>query len=360
MPSVSDYKCPSCGAPLSYTPGENKLTCSNCQSTFALDYLKTLNDESGEGEKDEGVSFDWGSGKDGIARDTLEGTVVYQCESCGAEIEVDVNTVATKCPYCDNNVVIDDRVKGGLKPNAIIPFKITKKDLPNTIRSFYKNKRLLPGGFFSDNRIGKAQGVYVPFWLFDCDVDGRMVFNAQVFRTYVVGDYSYNETSFFRLERDGSMSFANVPVDASVKMDNDLMDSLEPYDFSELVDFDSAYLAGYVADRFDSDPDQEKTRAESRMTNSAVSRIKSTATYPVVQLQSSSMSVKNSNIRYVLLPVYLLNCEYGGKQYRYAINGQTGKVIGDLPISREKCLAWFGGAFAAVFAIVNLVSMLLA
>ena len=229
--------------------------------------------------------------------------------------------------------------------------KATLKELPDAIKKFYKGKLLLPNGFFTDSKIGKAQGVYVPFWLFGCHLHGAMDFNAQTVRTYRQGDYQCTETSHFLLKRAGEMDFKNVPVDASVKMRNDLMDSIEPFDFSGLVNFDGAYLSGYVADRFDSTPDSELERAENRMLNSAADEIRSTTGYGAVTVRSNNLRADNAKVRYALLPVYLLNCEYGGKKYQYAINGQTGKVVGELPESKVKKLAFFLGSFV-VFGLL--------
>ncbi|MBR5381464.1 MAG: hypothetical protein IK136_02470 [Oscillospiraceae bacterium] len=340
MGDIREYKCLSCNAPLAFDPGSQEVRCANCGNSFSVEALAAAQEEDSEGS-----GFDWGNYLNEATGEEMEDVKVYLCSNCGAEIEADASTAATKCPYCDNNVVLTDRVSGGLKPNAIIPFKITLKELPDAIKKFYKGKLLLPNGFFTDSKIGKAQGVYVPFWLFGCHLYGTMDFNAQRVRTYRQGDYECTETSHFLLKRAGEMDFRNVPVDASVKMRNDLMDSVEPFDFSKLVKFDSAYLSGYVADRFDSTPDNEMERAENRMLNSAADEISTTTGFGAVSVRSKNLHANNAKVRYALLPVYLLNCEYGGKKYQYAINGQTGKVVGELPESKIKKLAFFFGSF---------------
>jgi len=354
MDNVNAYKCPQCGAPLAFDPASQQVKCAHCGGEFSVEAVQAFHRAESDGQ-----AFDWGEYKQGLSQETLDNTVVYRCQSCGAEIETDANTAATKCPYCDNNVVLTDRVKGGLKPNAVIPFKITPKELPGVIEKFYKGKKLLPKGFFSANKIGKVQGVYIPFWLFDCKLDGTMMLDAENFLTYDEGDYIVHETQHYLLERDGSMAFAHVPVDASVKMDNDLMDSVEPYDFSELVPFDGAYLSGYLADRFDSGPDDELPRAEDRMQTSAETVVKNTSPFGTVSMRSNNMDIRGASVKYAMLPVYLLNCEYGGKKYRYAVNGQTGKVVGELPVSGSKSFAWFAGVFLAVAGLITALGLLL-
>ena len=357
MSEIKEYKCPSCGSTLSYKADVEKLVCGSCGNQYDVDFIIS----GGKPEEINGTGFDWGAYKADLdLTQTMDENSVYVCESCGAQIEADKNTAATKCPFCGNNVILNDRLKGGLRPNAIIPFKITPDRLPEAIHNFYGKKRLLPGGFFNENQIGKVQGVYVPFWLFSCKVDGNVTYNAQRVFTVTDGEYRVTTTSFYVLFRDGEMKFEKVPVDASVKMDNDLMDSIEPFDYSELVDFNSGYLSGYLADRFDSDPDAELERATGRMIQSTSDILReSTIGYTTVQQRSSNLSASEASVQYVLLPVYLLNCTYRGKQYRYAVNGQTGKVVGELPISGPKRLAWFGGIGAAVFAISFLISGLI-
>lgn len=357
MPEIKDYKCPSCGAVLAYKASAEKLVCDSCGNQYDVDFIIS----GGRPEDIQGTGFDWGAYKADLdLSQSMDDMQVFVCQSCGAQIEADQNTAATKCPFCGSNVVLNDRLKGGLKPNAIIPFKISPQQLPDAIKKFYGKKRLLPGGFFNENQIGKIQGVYVPFWLFDCRVDGNVTYNAQRVVTVTDGEYRITTTSYYVLYRDGEMRFEKVPVDASVKMDNDLMDSIEPFDYSELVDFNSGYLAGYLADRFDSDPDSELDRATGRMINSTSDVLReSTIGYTAVQQRSNNLKATEASVQYVLLPVYLLNCTYRGKQYRYAINGQTGKVAGELPISKPKQFAFFGGIGAAVFAVCFLISSLL-
>lgn len=353
MDNVTEYKCPGCGAPLKFSAGSGTVKCDSCGNEYEISAIKALYDSEASEQE-----FDWGDYKKELTQDKLDDVSVFLCESCGAEIEADHATAATKCPYCGNNVVLDPRIDAGLKPNAIIPFMIEAKELPELVQKFYRKKRLLPRNFFSHNKLGKVQGVYVPFWLFDSSIDGSVTMNGTIIRHYTQGDYDCTETNHYRLVREGDMAFAKIPVDASVKMPDDLMDSIEPFDYAQLVDFDAAYLAGYLADRFDSDPDAELPRASERMQQSAVDIFASTAAGFSPVLNSSSLQLKNPSVKYVLLPVYLLNCEYNGTQYRYAVNGQTGKVAGELPISKAKVAAWLSGvaigSAAALFALATL------
>ena len=346
MGLITEYKCPGCGAPLAFDASSGRVTCEHCGNSYSV--AEVIGAHKQEGQVGE---FDWGDYKAGLSTEILDNTVVYQCQSCGAILETDETTAATSCPYCDNNIVLTDRVSAGLKPNAVVPFEIDKKELKEIVHNFYKGRKLLPRNFFSDSYIDRILGVYIPFWLFDCTVEGDVDFRgdrvqrAEYPRESVVTTYQY------LLRRRGSMSFTNVPVDASRKMENDVMDSIEPYDFSKMRAFDGAYLTGFVADRFDSDPDNELPRVNRRVVNSTLRSMESTVSgYSSVTEQSNSLRIRDASVKYVLLPAYIINCEFGGKKYQYVVNGQTGKIVGDLPSSGRVAAGYFLKAFAIAAA----------
>lgn len=343
------YKCPACSAALQFTH-EGKLHCNSCGNDYEVETIKSLYQFDQNAE-----TFSWGDYKRNFYahQERLNDSVVYVCRSCGATVETSPTTVATHCPYCDNEIVITDRVGSGLKPDGIIPFRIDKKGLEDIIRNTFKGKKLLPGNFMNTHKMDKLLGVYVPFWLFDVGIDGQMALNATQVRMYSDRNYNYTETRHFLLDMDGAMQFSKIPVDASERMDDDLMDSIEPFDYSQLVDFDPAYLAGFVADRFDEDPDKSLPRATKRMNVSAEQAFASAApgSYQSVSVRSNNMRAVNPSVRYVLLPVYLLNLDYNGKKYRFAVNGQTGKIVGELPVSTGKAWLWRLG-IAVVLGLV--------
>ncbi|MFR4927774.1 MAG: hypothetical protein ACLUB3_07795, partial [Clostridium sp.] len=212
-------------------------------------------------------------------------------------------------------------------------------------------KRLLPKVFKDQNHIDEIKGIYVPFWLFDTDADADIRYRATKVRSWSDKNYNYTETRFFMVARSGNIGFTRVPVDGSTKMEDDLMESIEPFDFKEAVPFQTAYLAGYMADKYDVGAEESIARANERVKRSTEDNFKSTVTgYTSVTTEQSSVRLHDGSAKYALYPVWILNTTWNGKQYRFAMNGQSGKFVGDLPVDKKAAKTWTIG-LSAVFAI---------
>ncbi|HCH27903.1 MAG TPA: hypothetical protein DEW35_00190 [Ruminococcaceae bacterium] len=347
------YKCPACGSPLTYNPN-GKLVCAACSNEFDIEAVQKFAEAETEGK-----GFDWGDYKKEFSAgaEKLENTAVYVCKFCGAAIETDGTAAATHCPYCDNELILNDQLSGSVKPNAIIPFEIDKNAAMQAVKNHFKGKVLLPKDFASNHKLSKITGVYVPFWLFDSRIDGNANINAKNIRYYSDSKYNYTETQHYLVTVDGAMKFSKIPVDGSEKMDDDLMDALEPFDYSSLKEFNPAFLSGFLADRFDEDPDESLPRASDRMETSARQVFLDCASeFDTANIKSSNFSLVDPSVKYALLPVYLLNLSYKEQNYRFAVNGQTGKVVGELPISKFKSFIQFGSFFAGAAAIAGIIA----
>lgn len=329
------YKCPSCGQMLKYSPEAGKLKCEYCGTEADISGLDALNKADSEN-----TGFDWGNYRQEFdsTKEELRNTVTYICRSCGASIETDEKTVATKCPYCDSDIVVTDKVKGGLKPNLVIPFRINGKDIQDRVREHMKGRKLLPDDFTSEKTLSKIKAIYVPFWMFDAKADGFVMFDATKKKKWSDSENDYVETSHYLVSMDAGMDFVKVPVDGSEMIDDDLMQALEPYDYNDLVEFDPKYLSGFMAERFDESPDESLPKAEKRILRSATDTFRESlrGEFDSLSYRSNRIKVKDTSVNYVLLPVYLLNVNYKGKNYRFGINGQTGKLVGELPIDKSK------------------------
>ena len=196
----------------------------------------------------------------------------------------------------------------------------------------------------------------MPFWLFDSVVDADVTFHAETSVSYTEGDYDVTEISHYDVRRAGTVAFEKVPADASTKMPDDYMDSIEPYHYEEFKPFSSAYLPGFLADKYDVSKEDCAERANSRAMRSAVDEMKNTVVgYSSVVVEGQDVNLHPGKARYALMPVWLLSTRWQDKSYLFAMNGQTGKLVGDLPVSKKRALQWFGaiaGALAAVMAVI--------
>ncbi len=356
MPSqVTNYQCPACTGPLHFTEASGQLECDYCGSSYSVEEIEALyaekeqkaaeaaevkdaKDAAKEADWDmSGLSEDWGNDADGMK--------TYSCPSCGAELICDATTTATACPYCDNPTVVPGQFAGGLKPDFIIPFKLNKEDAIKALKKHYKNKPLLPGTFKKENHLKEINGIYVPFWMFDGGVKGSIVFKATRSETYYSGDYEVTETDHFDIRRAGSIAFERVPVDGSSKMPDDYMDSIEPYDYGELKPFSTAYLPGFLADKYDVSAEESRERADKRYAGSFEEAVKNTVVgYETCFKVQDNITLERGKVHYALMPVWILNTKWQGKDFMFAMNGQTGKLVGKLPSSGLRAL----GIYVAV------------
>ena len=336
-----ELECPCCGGTLHFDSHSQDIVCPFCDSHFSIDDLKAYTEDLAS-DKEEDVAWDE-SKVQAYTDKEMEGMKVYSCESCGGEIIVDETTSSTCCPYCGNNILVSKELSGDLKPNLVIPFKNDKSVVLANLKSFFKKKPLLPGSFSKDQVIEEVKPLYVPFWLFDAGVEGRVRFKGEKTRRWSDSEYDYRETKYYSLVRDGEIAFDHVPVDGSKKMQDELMESIEPYDYSEAVPFNAGYLAGFAADRYDVSKDETFARATTRFREGTIQAFRSDIHgYENVNYADSSIQLNNTNAQYALYPVWILNTKWKEKPYRFAVNGQTGKIAGNLPVSIGKAiLFWF-------------------
>lgn len=329
MDNCIQYKCPCCGASLEFSPQTQKLSCQGCGNQYDLETMEQYEQEERlPGEQD----LNWEYRREGQGAGKTEDSL-YICPSCGAKIEADEDTVSTVCPYCDNVVVIKETFSGEFEPDVMIPFKIEGDLARQKMTEFCKGKPLLPKSFRDLSYLKDLRGCYVPYWLFDCKANADMSFNATRVRSWSDSEYNYVETSYYLVSRSGTMEFVHVPVDGSKEIDDNTTESIEPFDYSELTDFQPAYLAGYETDKYDVDAKDAEGRAKQRLYNSAEKMIRSTVTgYESVQVKRRHLTSQDGKVLYALLPVWLFETVYEGKKYQFAINGQTGKIVGELPV----------------------------
>ena len=360
-PAAPELTCPACNAVLNCEGISGEATCPDCGAEFEMEALRAYAAQMAE-KREDSMNWDTAAGEQWTPGEA-DGLRVYSCKQCGGEIVAEETTGATHCPYCGNPVVLAGHFSGLLKPDLVIPFQVDKNAAKEILQNHYKGKPLLPKVFKDQNHIEEVKGLYVPVWLFDTDADAYVRYNATRTRTWSDSQYHYTETSHFAVTRAGGIGFENVPVDGSTKMDDTLMESIEPFDISGAVPFKTAYLPGYLADKYDVDASSSIDRANERIKKSTEDAFRSTVMgYTSVTTVNSSIGLQNGKARYALYPVWILNTDWNGQKFTFCINGQTGKIAGNLPMDKGAFWKWLlgfsGAATAAAFAISYLMWLL--
>ncbi len=348
---TTNYQCPACGGPLRYDGGRGMLVCDYCDSTYEVAQVEQMyaaQQAADEAASDAAGEFDLNE----------QGMKVYACPSCGAELVTSETTAVSQCPYCGNPTVVPGVLRGEFRPDLVIPFKLDHKAATDALENYYKGKKFLPRAFVQGNRIEEVQGVYVPFWLFDARATGDASYEAVNTRTFRQGDDEVTEEDHYRAYRAGTLEFSRVPVDGSTRMPDAHMDAIEPFDYGSMVPYSVAYLPGFLADRYDQTAEECRARAESRIEASFQDELESSVRgYDHVSRRGGSTQVSFARPAYALLPVWMLSTRWENESFLFAMNGQTGRLVGNLPVQRGKVVAWFLAIAIPVTVIVAAIFM---
>lgn len=353
------YQCPCCGSSLQFDSQSGQMKCASCENTYPVDTLEQLREvDRVQDTPDEQLHWDMGS-MQGESADERH-LRAYSCPTCGSRMVLGDTEAATACPYCENPAVLPGVLTGQFKPEGIIPFKKSKKDAQEAFQRLCKGKKLLPKGFASDARLEKITGVYVPFWLFDCETDSDVTYRGTRVSTHRRGDYMITRTDHYQVRRGGDIDFSGVPVNSSTKLDDTLMEAVEPFDIQGAEAFSAAYLSGSQAERYDEKESDCVNRANARIRQSVQQVCRASALgYTTLTPVHTQIDMKHGKAKNVMMPVWLLNTKYKDKTYTFAMNGQTGRMVGDLPVDGKRACLWGAGIFAAVTLVGYLGSMVL-
>ena len=345
---MEKYNCPTCGAELFWNSKKKALECKHCEAIYSPDDFYV---NQSEFDSNLYVSTETATKNDVATDDSEENSklIIYKCPECNAEIITNKDTVATTCAYCGRALSITEKMQGKFNPDEIIPFMIDKEKAKKIFKKYSHSTFLTPKKFYKENELKKIKGVYVPFWLHSFTDDAKITVYGEKTENTRQGDdkvivhHKYN--TFIQLEGD----FDKVPTDGLKKLDNDLMGAIEPFDYSELTDFDPVYMAGFYAQRYNES--SKKTFPEAVIKDKALNEV---GFYESKRISSFSNNVDEIEHSYSMLPVWLLTVEYKKKRYLYAINGQTGKIAGKLPVSVPKIFLTFLFSFI-IFQIVAMI-----
>lgn len=345
MVNALDNKCPTCGTKITFDPKSQTWNCEYCGSKFTLEEMEKYDNAS---------SLDANTVKESNNNNTAE-LDVYRCKNCGAEIVADETVTATFCVYCGSTAILKNKIDSGIAPNLIIPFKNVKEDAVSAFKKVTKNKILTPSSFKSEKNIQKITGVYIPFWAYDLVADGNISFNASDTRCWSDSHYDYTEVSNYLVEKTGHFEYEKVLADASSRFDDDLMDSLEPFNYSELTKYNHAYLSGFLAEKYDVSEEDSLERAKTRSMNTCVSLVSDSIPHQSRSLKTNNINITKKASNYIILPVWMVNIKYKNKMYTFAMNGQTGKIVGNIPIGIKETILWSIIVFISFLLLATLI-----
>lgn len=340
MNNTLDHKCPNCNAVLKFNPHGQDWKCEYCRGEFDLETLTKYEEKKGKilESEPQAVSTDMD---------------MYSCPNCGANIITDPNISTTSCVYCRNTTILKNKLQGEFNPNYIIPFRHTKEDAIDAFKKLGKSKILMPKEFNAKKNINEMSGIYIPFWLYDYNASGEIEADCKRITTWRSGNYRYTKTDTYLANRSGSMAFENIPVDGSKRFQNDIMNSIEPFDYKDLKEFNYSYLSGFLSEKYDVTKEEADEDAILRARNTFINEMKSDIKgYNTVTPIKNNVNLQNTKTSYVLLPVWMLNIKYKEKIYTFAMNGQTGKLVGNIPIDIKKAVILWILIFAITFGIV--------
>ena len=358
---MQKYNCKNCGAELYWDSNASCLKCEYCDaeyqpSDFDVGSTDTEGDIQAKQVEPEKAD-EYAKATDDS--DSIE-LVVYKCNHCSAEIVTAKSTIATTCAYCGRAISITEKLVDDFKPDAVIPFLFDETKAKEAYKKYIHSSCLTPKDFGKDSVIKKMKGVYVPFWLHSFKNRTDAVVYGENVVSHRRGNDKVIEHHMYHITVDASGTFTNIPTDALKNLDNGLMDALEPFDYSKLEAFNPAFMAGFYAEEYNEDENVTISRATGRAKKTMLSQIEHAAgVYGIKHIKSSNESITERESRYTMLPVWLLHVEYKNKEYMFAINGETGKIVGKLPISAGKLLSVIAGTFVGSYLTVTLVKFLL-
>lgn len=334
---VKVYECPNCGADLKFDPDKQRFCCAYCRGEFSSQQINQMYDQIKD-QQDEAAK-EPAAPMDQEARERAEfeeNTRLYECPTCGAEIVSDANTAAAFCYYCHNPVILKGRVDGMYRPSRVLPFTFGKDKAVEYFNAWAKDKKYVPDDLVSEKQIEKMTGLYVPFWVADAITRSVMTAKGETVRTWTTGNYRYTNTKYFDVFRDVTVEYDGVPADGSQKIEDSLMEAIEPFDYTQTKAFDMAYLSGFYADKFDVNKEKLFDRIRNRMFGNNASTIEGSCGYDRLTNKNFHNNIEKLRWNYMLLPVWFMTFHYKGKVWEYAINGQTGKIAGELPVDDKK------------------------
>ena len=359
--AVFTYKCPNCDGGLEFNAAKQKFVCEYCMSEFTMDELKAhFNEEELSKQAEQDAKEEREHIHEHTHNEEDGDMLMYNCPSCGAEIVTDATTAASFCYYCHNPVVLSGRLAGEYKPDLVIPFTIERKEAENRLLEWIKTKKLAPNDFYGKENIEKMSGVYFPFFLVSEKINGNLNAESHNVRTWISGDTEHTERNIYHVAREGTIILKNITKNALNKEEKVLVDNVLPFDMKKSKPFSMAYLSGFFAEKRNLEIDSFKEEIKAEVMQYTENILRDTLdNYDELHSVHVETHVKARKNQYALMPVWVLTYKGNDKIYYYAMNGQTGKICGDVPISMKKLLIRFLCVAAPIFAALCILGGLL-
>lgn len=345
--SMADtLKCPNCGSNLTLNADTGLLDCPNCGSSFdpqklavTVEELEAKQAEPTDPSQAPAQAQAQGETQGEAQPQEAPEQTEFVCNACGAKLVTDSHTAATFCAFCGSPALVGKRLTEQFQPQYMIPFKYSRKSAEEAFIQWAGKGKWTPFGFVSKKNVQKMTGLYVPFWLFN--INATIDAKGTATKSHYRGNDEIVES--FNFERKAQLYWNNVPLDGETRIDDALMEAIEPFDFRALMPYDYRYLPGFYADRYDQTPQDLSGRATKRGIDGINQALNSSlkGTYDRFTIKENLSRIDSMEANYALLPVWFLSYKYRNKYYYFAMNGQTGEVAGQVPVSPVKKMMFF-------------------
>ncbi len=322
-------KCDGCGANMVYDPARRCLYCKHCGNERAVDTTERAEElniiSAFSAEENYG-----------------EEATMYRCDNCGAQVVLPAGQTANSCPFCGTAHVTKSEELAGLKPSAIIPFKVSIDNAVANTKAWAKKKFYAPRKFKKNLSTENVKGIYVPAFTFDSYTTSTYVGRIGITKVRTVGSGKnrkvYTYTEWRNISGTYYNNFDDVLVSSGDKFNQAQMDKLAPFDTNNAVKYDEEYMLGFMAYKYDYDVNDCWSYAKTRIDNAIRSAILSQYTYDKVDYLNVSTSHERVTYKYEMIPVYVGNFNYSKKLYNFYVNGENGRVHGKTPKSALKII----------------------
>jgi predicted RNA-binding Zn-ribbon protein involved in translation (DUF1610 family) len=355
-PSGGEHRwpCDSCGSDLRFAPGQSSLVCPHCG------HVQTI-PEADDGDRRTALAeLDLRDAlRDALPERVMEEVRTTSCPSCGAMVEFDGTTFSKECQFCASPVVVDAGSHRHIKPQALVPFVLTEAEARGRMVAWLGSLWFAPNKVVEYARKGrKLDGMYVPFWTFDAATRSRYrgqrgiyYYESQTVTVNVNGrserrEQRVRKTRWQPVSGQVARNFDDVLVLGSKSLPYRLGDELTPWDLTQLVPYRPDYLSGFHAEGYTVALAEANEISKAKMAAIIQRDVARDIGGDEQRIDQIETQHGNQTFKHILLPVWLAAYRYGGKSYRFLVNGQTGEVQGERPYSVWKI------AFAVLLALI--------